>query len=276
MTESSTLESRKIKVGGVGTTYYDVGVGQPVILIHGSGPGASAWANWRKMIGPLSRNYRVIALDLVGWGTTERPEDIWYSLSTWTDQVVGLMDGLEVEKVAIVGNSLGGRIALELAGRHPERVDRMVLMGSPGPGMTPTEGLKALRSYEPSYDAMHDLLINAFVCDPSIVTPDLVQDRYDASVASGAHEAYRSMFHDPQHAGNDLGIEPEAVRKIETRTLVVHGREDRVIPLQVGINMAQTLPNADMHVFGNCGHWTQLERSEDFNAIVEQFLGTVR
>ncbi|NBM14222.1 alpha/beta fold hydrolase [Streptomyces sp. GC420] len=274
MTVTSTTESRRIKAGGVDTTYFDSGVGEPVILIHGSGPGASAWANWRKMIGPLSENFRVIALDLVGWGTTERPDDVWYSLETWTDQVLGLMDALEVDEASFVGNSLGGRIALELASRHPERVQRMVLMGSPGLGMVPTEALKALRSYEPSYDAMEDLLVNVFVCDPVIITPDLVLDRYEASIAPGAHEAYRSMFFDEKHAGNDLGITPEVVSAIETPTLVVHGREDRVVPLQVGINMAQALRNADMHVFGNCGHWTQLERADDFNAVVEQFLSS--
>nr|BAM76235.1 2-hydroxy-6-oxo-6-phenylhexa-2,4-dienoate hydrolase [Janibacter sp. TYM3221] len=272
MTLAPTLQSRTISARGIDTTYYDAGVGDPVVLIHGSGPGVSAWANWRNTMGPLAEHHRVLALDLVGFGTTERPDDVWYSLRTWVEHVVGFLDALGIERASLVGNSLGGRIALGLSSDHSERVDRMVLMGSPGLGMTPTEGLAALRAYQPSYEAMHDLLCTYFAVDTSIITPELVQARYEASAAPGAHEAYRSMFLDPKHAGSDLGIEPEVVSRIVAPTLVVHGREDRVVPLEVGITMARALPNADLHVFSRCGHWTQIERPDEFNAVVDQFL----
>lgn len=272
MTLAPAVQSRSINVRGIETTYHDVGTGDPVVLIHGSGPGVSAWANWRNTMGPLAERHRVLALDLVGFGTTERPDDIWYSLQTWVDHVVGFLDVLEVERASFVGNSLGGRIALGLASDHAERVDRMILMGSPGLGMRPTEGLTALRAYEPSYKAMRDLLHNVFAADPGFITPELIQDRFEASAAPGAHEAYRAMFFDPKHAGSQLGIEPEVVSRITTPTLLIHGRDDRVIPLDVAFNMVQALPNADLHVFSRCGHWTQIERADDFNAAVIQFL----
>jgi 2-hydroxymuconate-semialdehyde hydrolase/2-hydroxy-6-oxo-octa-2,4-dienoate hydrolase len=148
----------------------------------------------------------------------------------------------------------------------------MVLMGAPGVGMTPTEGLAALRAYQPSHDAMRDLLRNYFAVDPRMITDDLVAIRYQASVAEGAYEAYRAMFFDARHAGSELGITTEEVRAIETPALLVHGREDKVVPMQVSVTMLGLLPNADLHVFSACGHWTQIERADEFSALVADYL----
>jgi len=265
-------DGRTIDVDGISTYFLEKGAGDPVLLLHGSGPGVSARANWQHTIGPLADEFHVLAPDLVGFGDTERPEDVRYSLKTWVDHVWGFLDAQQIDRVSIVGNSLGGRIALDMASQHPERVNRMVLMGSPGVGMTLTDGLKALRGYEPSYDAMRDLLLGFFAVDPSIITPDLIKIRYEASVANGAFEAYRAMFFDPRHAGSELGIEADEVRRILTPALIVHGREDRVVPLDVGITMLSLLPNADLHVFSRCGHWTQIERAAEFSALVRQYL----
>lgn len=261
-----------IDADGIETHYHEAGSGESVLLLHGSGPGVSAWANWQHSIAPLAENHHVLAPDIVGFGYTERPEDIRYSLQAWIDHIRGFLDAKGVERTSIVGNSLGGRIALGMAAAYPERLNRMVLMGSPGLGMSPTEGLTALRGYAPSYQAMHDLLTNFFAFDSAIITPDLVQIRYEASIAPGAYEAYRAMFFDPKHAGSELGIEADEVSRVTTPTLIVHGREDRVIPLEVGINMLKALPNADLHVFSRCGHWTQIERAAEFTALVHEFL----
>lgn len=274
MTVTTENAGRTIAANGIATHYHDVGSGEPVLLLHGSGPGVSAWANWQLAIPPLADRYRVLAPDIVGFGQTDRPADIRYSLQTWVDHVWGFLDALGIERTAIVGNSLGGRIALAMATEHPERLSKMVLMGSPGPGMTPGEGLIALRGYEPSYEAMRELLVNYFAVDPTIITPELVQIRYEASVAPGVHETYRAMFSDPKHSGGDLAFDLDELTQIATPTLIVHGREDRVIPVEVGINMLSVLPNADLHVFSRCGHWTQIERSGDFVAVVDQFLSS--
>lgn len=274
MTTTATegITEGTIDAAGIVTHYHEAGSGDPVLLLHGSGPGVSAWANWRHTIPALAERFHVLAPDSVGFGATERPDDVRYSLQTWVDQVWGFMDAHGIERASLVGNSLGGRIALSMAGQHPERLDRMVLMGSPGVGMTVTEGLRALRAYEPSMEAMRELLVNYFAVDPSIITEDLIRTRYEASVAPGAYEAYRAMFFDPKHAGGDLGITEDEVAAIDTPSLIVHGRDDRVVPAEVGWNMFNLMPNADIHLFARCGHWTQIERSADFNALVRQFL----
>ena len=266
------LKSGTIDAGGILTSYLEAGAGEPVIMLHGSGPGVSAMANWQHNIGALSQRFRVLAPDIVGFGATKRPDDIVYSLRTWTDHVWAFLDAHDIEKAAIVGNSLGGRIALQMATDQPDRITKMVLMGAPGVGMTLTEGLAALRAYQPSHDAMRDLLRNYFAVDPTMITDDLVAIRYEASVADGAYEEYRAMFFDPRHAGSELGITEEQVRAIDTPGLLVHGREDKVVRMQVSVTMLGLLPNADLHVFSKCGHWTQIERADEFSALVADYL----
>jgi pimeloyl-ACP methyl ester carboxylesterase len=267
------LEPRSIDAGGIQTSYLEAGSGETVLMVHGSGPGVSALANWQHNIPTLAQRFRVLAPDIVGFGATERTDDIVYSLRTWTDHVWAFLDAHGTEKTAIVGNSLGGRIALQMATDRPDRITKMVLMGTPGVGMTPTEGLAALRAYEPSHDAMRALLRNYFAVDPAMITDDLVKIRYEASIADGAYEAYRAMFFDPRHAGSELGITENEVRTIATPILLVHGREDKVVPLQVSLKMLGLLPNADLHVFSACGHWTQIERADEFSALVTDYLG---
>lgn len=269
---SVLTQSHNIDAGGVDTAYLEAGSGEPVLMLHGSGPGVSGTANWQLNIGPLSERFHVLAPDIVGFGATARPEDVVYSLRTWTDHVWAFLDAKGINRTAIVGNSLGGRIALQMATDHPDRISRMVLMGSPGVGMTPTQGLAALRAYEPSHEAMRQLLKNFFAVNPDLITEELVKIRYEASVADGAYEAYRAMFFDPKHKGSELAITAEEVRTIATPTLLIHGREDKVVPLAVSITMLDLLPNADLHVFSRCGHWTQIERADEFSALVATYL----
>jgi pimeloyl-ACP methyl ester carboxylesterase len=261
-----------VTAGGISTHYHDAGDGDPVVLLHGSGPGVSAWANWQHTIPALAKTSRVLAFDLVGYGATERPETIRYSLRSWTDHVWAFLDALGLGEVSVVGNSLGGRLALQMAEDDGSRLNKMVLMGSPGVGMTVTEGLTALRGYEPSPENMRALLTGYFAVDTSIITDDLVRIRYEASAAPGAHEAYRLMFFDPRHDGSNLGITEEQVRAVTVPTLLVHGLQDKVVPPQVSWTMANLLPDADLHVFARCGHWTQIERAAEFNALVADFL----
>jgi pimeloyl-ACP methyl ester carboxylesterase len=269
---SIALKPRTIDAAGVETSYLDAGTGEPIVMLHGSGPGVSAIANWQHNIGTLSQRFRVLAPDIVGFGATERPDDVVYSLRTWTDHIWAFLDAHGIEKTAIVGNSLGGRIALQMATDRPDRITKVVLMGAPGVGMTLTDGLAALRAYEPSHDAMRDLLRNYFAVDPTMITDELVAIRYEASIADGAYAAYRTMFFDPRHAGSELGITEDEVRAIATPALLVHGREDKVVPMQVSVTMLGLLPNADLHVFSGCGHWTQIERADEFSALVSDYL----
>lgn len=263
-----------VLVDGIRTNFHDMGSGDPVVLIHGSGPGVSAWANWRLTLPVLSERYRVLAPDVLGFGYTERPHRPTYDLDTWTGHLVGFLDALGLERVSVVGNSFGGALALSLATRHPERVDRLVLMGSVGVPFRLTPGLDAVWGFEPSLSHMRALL-DVFAYDRSLVSDDLARLRLEAATRPGVHEAFSAMFPPPRQDHIDaLTIDEDLVRAIEHPTLVVHGRDDRVIPLSTSLRLHELIDDSQLHVFGRCGHWVQIEHADAFNRLISDFLGS--
>ena len=263
---------RVIDVMGVSTHVMEAGVGDVVLLLHGSGPGVSAEANWRLTIPALAGSFRVIAPDLLGFGQTGAPADGTYSMNAWVAHVVALLDELGVERAHVVGNSFGGGLALRLAARHPGRVNRLVLMGAVGLEFPITEGLDDVWGYEPSVESMRRLL-ETFAHDPALVNDDLAEMRYRASMAPGVQERYSAMFPAPRQRWVDAMATPaDEVCTIAAETLIVHGRDDRVIPLDVSLRLAHLIDRSQLHVFGRCGHWTQIEHAEAFNRLVSDFL----
>ena len=272
---SANLEiGSMLDAAGISTNVHDSGIdpgGGTVLLIHGSGPGVSAWANWRLTIPALASHFRVVAPDIVGFGYTERRVDD-YSLDAWTQHVLGVLDALEIDQAHVVGNSFGGSLALSLAIRHPDRVRRLGLMGAVGIDFPLTAGLDAVWGYEPSVEAMSELL-RIFTATPATGLDDLARLRYEASIRPGVHEAYAAMFPPPrQRWVTALSHDEALVSGITAPTLIFHGREDRVIPLATSLRLLELIPDAQLHVFGNCGHWTQIEHAEEFNRLLRDFL----
>jgi 2-hydroxymuconate-semialdehyde hydrolase len=262
-----------VDVGGIATNYHDEGSGAPVVLVHGSGPGVSAWANWRLTIPELAKRFRVLAPDILGFGYTERPDGTTYGMGPWTDHLLGYLDALGLERVSLVGNSFGGALALSLATRAPERVDRLVLMGSVGMPFAITPGLDAVWGFEPSLAAMRELL-GVFAYDRSLLTDDLARSRLEAATRPGVQEAYRSMFPAPRQRSVDaMTVDEDLIRGIQVPTLLVHGRDDQVIPLATSLRLLELIEPSQLHVFGRCGHWVQLEHAEEFTRLVGDFLG---
>ena len=262
---------KSILANGIQTNYHEYGQGEPVLLIHGSGPGVTSWANWRLTIPALAENFHVIAPDTVGFGYTERPADVQYNMETWLNHIFGFMDALGIEKTHIVGNSFGGGLALAMAIRAPQRVGRLVLMGSAGLPFTLTEGLDRVWGYTPSIDNMRGLL-DLFAFDRSRVTEDLARMRFEASVRPGIQEAFAQMFPAPRQNGvNGLASDAVAIKALPHTTLIVHGREDKVIPLASSYELFSMIQQAQIHVFGQCGHWTQIEHATRFNKLISDF-----
>ena len=261
-----------IVANGVTTNYHDVGTGFPVLLIHGSGPGVSAWANWRLTIPALAVGRRVIAPDMVGFGFSERPAGIRYGLDTWVAQAIGLLDALKIERADLIGNSFGGALALALAIRHPTRVRRLVLMGAAGVSFPITPGLDAVWGYTPSIVNMRQLL-DIFSFDHTLMSDELAELRYRASIQPGFQEAFSAMFPAPRQNGVEaLASREEDIRALPHETLVIHGREDQVLPLSNSLTLAQWISRSQLHVFGRCGHWTQIEHAARFAQLVGNFL----
>lgn len=263
---------QRIQTGGLLTNYHDIGSGEPVLLLHGSGPGVSAWANWRLSIQSLQGDFRLLAPDLAGFGFTEVPADIDYSRALWLQQLVDFLDAVDVHKVNVIGNSFGGSMALALAIHHPERVNKLILMGSVGVPFELTPGLDAVWGYEPSQDNMRAIM-RIFAYDQSLVGDDLVRMRYEASKRPGAQEAYAAMFPAPRQRWVEAMAHGEAqIRGIRHETLLVHGRDDKVIPLSTSLTLQQWIDDSQLHIFGRCGHWTQIEHAAAFCQLVTNFL----
>lgn len=263
--------AKTIIANGIRTNYHDQGEGTPVLLIHGSGPGVTAWANWRLTIPALSSSFRVIAPDMVGFGYSDRPAGVQYNMANWVSHALGVIDALDLQKVHVVGNSFGGALALALAIRAPERVGRLVLMGSAGTSFPISEGLDRVWGYTPSIEAMRGLL-DVFAYSRNLVNDELARMRYEASIRPGFHEAFGSMFPAPRQRSVDALASPEEkIRALPHDVLIVHGREDKVIPLASSYKLFELIPNSQLHVFGRCGHWTQIEHAARFNRMVGDF-----
>ncbi len=256
---------------GIKTHYLEAGKGHPVVLIHGSGPGVTSYANWRLVLPALAENFRVLAPDMIGFGFSERPANIQYGVQTWADQVVGLMDTLELPTAHMVGNSFGGAIALRIAAQHPDRVGKLVLMGSMGVSFPITEGLERVWGYEPSFENMRKVL-DVFAYSRDLVNDELAEVRYRGSIQPGFQESFAAMFPAPRQRWVEAMCTPEdEIRRLPHRTLIVHGREDQVIPVQTSLRLMELIDNADLSVFSHCGHWSMIERTEDFNRNVSEF-----
>jgi len=259
-------------IKGLKTFYHQAGSGQPVVLIHGSGPGVSAWANWRLVLPELSQHFTAYAPDIIGFGKTDKPATCAFTHDDRVNHLINFIETLPTKPVRLIGNSMGGALALAVAVRRPELIEKMVLMGSIGVSFPISEGLAEVWGYTPSLEKMRRL-IDLFAYNKKLVTDELAKLRYEASIQPGYQEAYAKAFPAPlqQHV-EAMSVAEERIRQIQTPALVIHGREDRVIPLEVGVRIYRLLPHADMHIFGECGHWTQIEKTADFNAQVIRFL----
>ncbi len=256
--------ANSIQTGAFKTNYHDLGNGYPVVFLHGSGPGVSAWANWNKIFPIMKDEFRLIAPDMVGFGYTERVEGQKFSMNVWVQQTIDLLDALGLEKVNLVGNSFGGALALSVAIKYPNRVNKLVCMGAMGVSFPITYGLDQVWGYTPSPENMAKLL-ELFTYNRSFATPELAETRYRGSIQPGFQETFSQMFPQPRQNGvEDMAGNSDYIRYIPHETLIIHGREDKVIPLSNSYKLLELIPNAELHVFGKCGHWTQIEKTNEF------------
>lgn len=269
-------------VGGFSLHYHEAGAGEPVVLLHGGGPGASAWSNFGRNLAVFATGFRTLLVDQPGFGDSDKPEVRGQYFTFSADALLGLLDKLGIEKAHLVGNSLGGGTAVRFALRHPDRAGRLVLMAPGGLSLNvfspdPTEGIKRLYAFAappgPTKEKLAEFL-RALVFDQSLVTDELVEERFRSASAPESLRAMASMgasFTRPDTFEEGM-LWREAYR-LRQRVLLIWGREDRVNPLDGALAAVKLIPRAELHVFGRCGHWAQLERFAEFNRLAMDFLG---
>jgi 2-hydroxy-6-oxo-octa-2,4-dienoate hydrolase len=269
---------REVDAGGLRTHYLEAGEGDALLLLHGSGPGVSAASNWGGVIDALAEHRRVIAMDFAGFGDSEKTRDGAYDIKLWQRQLLAFLDALELASVPIVGNSFGGAMALAASMRHPDRVERLVLMGTPVGEYPLTDGLRGAREYDGTRKNLREVL-ERLTYDPSLVTEKMLDRRHASSVVPRAQDALRALIPASVPGSKPTivkGIPEHHLSSVRAPTLVLHGRDDRVVPFELGLRLLNGIEDSELHAFGRCGHWVQLERRDDFLRLVLEFVGRAR
>nr|WP_245550407.1 alpha/beta hydrolase [Nocardia niigatensis] len=277
------LTDRTVRVGGRELYFGETGSGPAVVMLHGGGPGATGVANYARNIEALARRFRVIVPDMPGYGRSEKWIDQSDPFGYLGRAIGGLLDELGIGSAHLIGNSYGGAAALRLAMDRPEKVGRMVLMGPGGVGTTralPTDGLNALLGYYqgegPSREKLRRFIRDYLVFDGGRVPDELIELRYQASIdpdvianpplrRPSGPMALRTIWR------MDFTRDPR-LRKLSHPTLVIWGANDKVNRPAGGRMLAEAMPNCDLYLAANTGHWVQWERADLFNTLATAFL----
>lgn len=269
-TEENTSRTVRLKSGEI--HYHEAGAGHPLVFLHGSGPGATGWSNFAANMRELAADYRCIAVDMPGWG---RSHPVTFEERDHPATAVELLDALGIDKAAFIGNSMGGATALRLAVGHSDRVSHLVTMGA-GAGGTklfgpagPTEGIKVLTAgyRDPSPETM-GRLVDIMSFDSGDHREELARQRSEAALAH------------PEHLANFLaGVgrrrpwpDEEELAAIPVPTLLIHGRDDRVVHYENALRLLSLIPDSRAVLLNRCGHWAQVEHAAEFNRLVGRFV----
>jgi pimeloyl-ACP methyl ester carboxylesterase len=261
--------------------YHEAGDGAPLLFLHGSGPGVTGWRNFRGVLGTFAEHFRCLILEFPGFGVSD--DFGGHPMITAQGAVGMFVDALGLESVHIIGNSMGGGVGINYAIRHPSKVRRLVTIGGIGtnvfsPG--PSEGIRLLQEFteNPSRQRLVAWL-NSMVYDPALVTDELIEERWALATEPSTLESARRMYGKAAFEqmmaamrASDAPMPWAVMHKVKAPTLLTWGRDDRVSPLDMALIPMRTIPNAELHVFPNCGHWAMIEAKDAFESTVLAFL----
>ena len=273
MSTTKEPEGKFAQAGGVKIHYHEFGAGQPLICLHGAGPGASAWSNFKGNYGELSKHYRTILMDMPQYGKSDKPFLESGRLAFLARVMKDFMDTLSVNKAHFLGNSMGGQAALKFAIDYPDRTQRVAVIGSTPIKAgsifqpMPLEGIRNIRTYyrgEGPSPAKMRRVLESLIYNTSLITDDLVQERFEASMDPESVELFKKGVADSE----DLYFE---LSRVKAKTMLLWGQDDRAGALDVGLLMLRLIPDARLYLFHHCGHWAQVEHRDEFNRVAVQF-----
>jgi len=281
---AGTVQEQKVTARGL--TSHVLVAGDPanpaVLLMHGAGPGANAAANWLHLMPDLAENFYVVAPDLIGFGQSVIPDPFPTNIMAWigvrVEQILGLMDHFEIPRAHIVGNSMGGALTLQLLSEEPQRFDRVVLMGSIGGPVTSTPELQRLLSfYNDPRPARYREMMHSFAYDADNFEgmDKIVSDRYKIATNPDVMAVAEKMIGTMRDGMNSLCMPPSVLGKLPHEVLILHGRQDRIVPLDTSLYLLQHLKRASLFVIDRSGHWAQLERWDIMRPMLERHFGVV-
>jgi pimeloyl-ACP methyl ester carboxylesterase len=279
LTYDGTLREMSTDAGVL--RYHEAGEGSALLLLHGSGPGVTGWRNFRGILGTFAAHFRCFILEFPGFGVSD--DSGGHPMLTAQGAVATFVEAMALDSVDIIGNSMGGGVGINYAIRQPAKVRRLVTIGGIGtniftPG--PSEGIRLLQEFteNPTRQRLADWL-HSMVYDPALVTDELIEERWVLATDPPTLESARRMYGKAAFGqmmaamrASDAPMPWATMHKVAAPTLLTWGRDDRVSPLDMALIPMRTIPNAELHVFPNCGHWAMIEAKEAFESTVLSFL----
>jgi 2-hydroxy-6-oxo-6-(2'-aminophenyl)hexa-2,4-dienoate hydrolase len=263
-----------VEAGGIRTRYLDEGSGPALILLHGGGAGADSYSNWQSTIPAFANHFRTIAVDMVGFGGSSAPDPAQFEFSqaTRVAHLRAFLQALKLPSALLVGNSMGGATALGLAAEFPDMVEKLILMGSAGLTTEIHADLLPVINYDFTRDGMI-ALIRALTNKSFVIDDTLIDYRFASSIEPERRRAYGAIMQWIRSAGG-LFYEPQVISRITCPTLVVSGKNDKVVPLANAYRFLELIERSWGYIIPDCGHWAMIERPHDFGRAAISFLQT--
>lgn len=267
------VSGKFLQAGDLRMHYGEAGQGDPLVCLHGTGPGASAWSNFRCNVDALAGQFRTFLVDLPGFGASQKVQVSAPRLSFLSAAIRAFLNAAGIDRAHFIGNSMGAQVAMKLAVDSPERVGRLVLVGPAVMAHSlltpmPTEVVRMISEYYagdgPSLEKMRRIM-QALVYDHESVTEEEIRERYQASVDPEVLETRKGPHWARQSLDQDLD-------RVLAPSLVVWGQDDRASPFDHALLMLRRMPDARLVVLPRCGHSVQAERAEEFNSLALNFL----
>jgi len=280
ITETET--SRFAQLGDLRIHYNDIGAGYPVVMLHGGGPGASSWSNFKYNVPSLAGEFRLLLIDQPGFGKSDKPVVEEGAFTFNARAVRDLLDHLGIERAHVVGNSLGAGTTFKFALEYPDRAERLVMMGGAAINfITPIEIGRNVASIvmdfyaAPSREKMVGFM-KKMLYDDELITDELIDERLAAATTPDTVEAMKKLF-EGILTGRVSGLSRDndlwkRVGEVSHPTLLTWGRDDQILPLDAAFPMLKLMPDCRLHVFPRCGHWAQAEWQDEWTRLVRGFL----
>jgi 4,5:9,10-diseco-3-hydroxy-5,9,17-trioxoandrosta-1(10),2-diene-4-oate hydrolase len=272
MNARAVPEGKYTDVGdGLRVHYQELGEGQPLVFLHGSGPGASGFSNFKRNYPYFAeRGFRTLMPDTLGFGYSSKPDNIDYGLDFLVGKLTRFMDQVGVARAAVVGNSHGGALAIQLALTHPELVTKLVLMAPGGLEERETymkmEGIRTMMSVFLSKDGItRDGMRKVFglqLYDPRLLTDEIVEERFQIAE------------HQPKRVLTSLNVPHLTPRLGDIRCPIfaLWGVNDKFCPVSGAMRIAESCQRSRVMLLSECGHWVMVEHTDLFNRLCLDFL----
>ena len=267
--------SRFVQAGAIRIHYHEAGSGPVLLCIHGGAPGAFGWGNFGRNLQALAVQFRVLIVDLPGYGKSDKPNIDGPRTSFYARTIKVMLDALKIERAHLLGMATGGSAALKFAMDYPEAIDRLIVINAPG-------GLSLFQTASPK-PASHNFYggegpsleriranLERTVFNAALISDEIVQERYEASIDP------EFMASAPEGKGGSPGqtLEPlwQDLHRVQAQTLVIWGRDNQTLCYDHALFMLTRIPNVRVHIHGKCGLWVPFEKAEEFNSNVIGFL----